>query len=70
MFTDEEVSEMKLFIDTQGLYLPEHMMGKVWSWYKRIANSSEAQPCSCQSAAGLWINALNVIKNFIDEQPS
>lgn len=67
MFEEKELEELKEFMDSLGANLPENKMGMVWNAYKKIAKSQEAQPCSCQSAARLWINALNVIKNYLTE---
>ena len=67
-YTSEEYEELKGFITTLGMNLPEDKMTYVWYNYRRITNSTEPQPCGCQSAAGLWIKAIDTIRNYVKEQ--
>lgn len=66
-FTEEELNQVRETMDTIGVYLPEHLMPKIWGWYRQISGSKEPQPCSCKSAAGLWVKAVDVIRNYITE---
>lgn len=67
-YTYEEIAELKEFITNLGMNLPEDKMSYVWGNYKRIAGVEEPQPCSCQSSSGLWIKAVDTIRNFIKDQ--
>jgi hypothetical protein len=67
-YTYEEIAELKDFITNLGMNLPEDKLTYVWSNYKRILNVEETQPCSCQSSSGLWIKAVDTIRNFIKTQ--
>ncbi len=67
-WTYEEIAEMKDFITNLGLNLPEDKLTYVWSNYKRIVGVEEPQPCSCQSSSGLWIKAVNTIREFVKTQ--
>ena len=45
--------------------IPEHEMGLIWNAFQRIEGVNTPQPCSCPSAAKYWIEAINVIRNYI-----
>lgn len=59
-----ELEEKMRGIDT---FIPDSLMGYVWSNYQKILNTTEPQPCGCRSAAGLWIKAVDTIKQFLRE---
>ena len=59
-----ELEEKMRGIDT---FIPDSMMGYVWSNYQKILNTTEPQPCGCRSAAGLWIKAVDTIKQFLSQ---
>ena len=67
-WTYEEIAELKEFITNLGLNLPENKLTYVWENYKRITGSTEQTPCSCQSSSGLWIKAVDTIRNFVKDQ--
>jgi hypothetical protein len=64
LFDENEFKEIGEFLDSLGHHLPEHKMEQIWNWYKAITKSTEPKPCSCQSAAKLWIHAIDSIKNW------
>ena len=66
-YTKEELAELKQFITSLGLNLPEDKLHYVWDNYKRITGSNENQPCSCQSSASLWIKAVEAIRTYVQE---
>lgn len=68
IFTPEEWSQVKSVMNEIHHNIPEHHMGKVWNWFQRIGKHNNPQPCSCQSSARYWIEAVNTIKNFITTQ--
>jgi hypothetical protein len=67
-YTEEEYKELKEFITNLGMNLPEDKLNYVWENYKRITGSTEQTPCSCQSSSGLWIKAVNTIREFVKTQ--
>ena len=69
VFTPEEWTELKSVMDSITHHIPEHQMGKVWNWFQRIGKHDNHQPCSCQSTAKYWIEAVNTIKTYISQQP-
>ena len=63
--TESEYIELKGKIDSIKDYLPDMLLGYVWSTYKRLTNSNENQPCGCGSAAAHWRKAVDVLKDYI-----
>jgi hypothetical protein len=68
-FTEAEFNEMKTTLEGITSYLPDNLLSYVWNKYRIISgNVSENQPCSCASAGGLWVKAVNTIKDYIKEK--
>ena len=67
LYTNEEFKVMVDTLDSIGNYLPDDKVGYVWSNYQKIANTTENQPCSCGSSAGLWKKAVDTIRTYIKE---
>lgn len=57
--------ELKYLADSITTFIPKHLMKDVWQGYKQISNSNEPQPCSCKSSSGLWLKAVNTIKEYV-----
>jgi hypothetical protein len=68
IFTPEEWSNLKGVMGTITHHIPENQMGLVWNSYQRIQKVNTPQPCSCPGSAKHWVEAVNVINNFIKEQ--
>ena len=64
-YTKEKFQEIKNNMAKIVNRIPENLAGWVWNHYKSISGSNENQPCGCQSAAGLWRNAVITIQDFI-----
>ncbi len=64
-FTTEEYNEIVSVMSTITHFIPEHLMGRVWGWYRIIGGHNNNQPCSCQSSAKYWVEAVNTIQNYI-----
>jgi hypothetical protein len=62
---EQQFKELKEKMHSIENYLPDGMMGYVWDTYKSITGSIENQPCGCASAGGLWLKAVNVLKDYI-----
>lgn len=67
IFTPEEWSNLKDVMSSIHHNIPEHLMGVVWNAFQRINKINAPQPCSCQSSAKYWVEAVNTINNFIKE---
>lgn len=68
IFTPEEWTNLKNVMSSIHHHIPENHMGSVWNWFQKIGKHNRPQPCSCQSSAKYWIEAVNTINNFIKEQ--
>jgi len=66
-YTISEVLELEERMRGIDTFIPDSMMGYVWSNYQKILNTTEPQPCGCRSAAGLWIKAVDTIKQFLSQ---
>lgn len=64
-YTQAEYVELKSIMDTISSHIPNDKMDWVWGNHNRILSTNEPRPCSCGSAAGLWIKAAGTIRNFI-----
>ena len=69
-FTLSEVLQLEEEMRVIDTFIPDSKMGYVWNTYQRILNTTEPQPCGCRSAAGLWIKAVDTIKQFLRENAS
>jgi hypothetical protein len=69
-FTLEEWNNLveKVNKITQTNDIPENQMGLIWNAYQRIEGVNTRQPCKCLSHAKYWIEAINVINDFIRQQ--
>jgi hypothetical protein len=66
-FAEFQFEEMKQVSSQITTRIPEDKMAQIWDWYLRINSLQEPKPCGCQSAAGLWIKALDSVRKFIAE---
>lgn len=69
-FTLSEVLDLEKEMRVIDTFIPDSKMGYVWNAYQRILNTTEPQPCGCRSAAGLWIKAVDTIKQFLRDNDS
>ena len=69
-YTEAEYIEIVEIIQSISTHIPNDKMGWVWNNYKRISGDHSAQPCSCGSASGHWIKAVNTIKDFVKKVES
>ena len=65
IFTQEEYTNLKNVMRSITHHIPEQHMGLVWNAYQRIEKVNTQQPCGCPSAAKYWVQAVNVINNYI-----
>ena len=64
-FTPEEWNNLVEKVRAITDRIPEAEMGLIWNSYQRIAQVNTVQPCGCPSAAKYWVEAINVIRNYI-----
>lgn len=64
--TETEYLEIKNNIEPIKDMLPEHLMGFVWNYYKKISGSNENQPCGCPSAGVHWRKAVTVLREYLN----
>ncbi len=64
-FTPEEWNNLVDKVRAISDRIPEAEMGLIWNSYQRIAQVNTVQPCGCPSAAKYWVEAINVIRNYI-----
>lgn len=67
LYTKEEFDTLKQTLEGIGNYLPDDKIGYIWSNYQKIAKTTENQPCTCSSAAGLWKKSVDTIRNYINQ---
>jgi hypothetical protein len=67
IFSETELETVKETMNSLGNYLPENKMHVIWTWYLQITGTNEPKPCNCQSAAGLWVKAVNTINEYIKQ---
>ena len=65
LYTPEEFIKLKQLSESITTNIPEAEANNVWNNYKKISGSNENPPCMCQSAAGLWRKAMNVIHDYV-----
>lgn len=65
LFTEEELKELKLVMETIGSYLPTDKTNYIWDSYLRITGKRENRPCTCKSSGSLWAKAINTIREYL-----
>jgi hypothetical protein len=64
--TEEQFKELDSVLTNEiGAYIPENRMNYIWAMYVTVAGVHEPQPCGCQSAAGLWVKAVNTLNEWV-----
>ena len=67
LYTKSELDTLKQTADSIVNHIPTELTDWVWSNYKKISGSLEGKPCSCSSAAGLWLKGVNTIRDYIKQ---
>lgn len=65
---EQEFNELKEHLDGIKSFLPEHLMGTLWSKCNAIRGERINQPCSCKSSAGLWGACVADLRKFVNER--
>lgn len=68
IFTPDEWTHLKSVMSSIHHHIPENQMHLVWNSYQRIAKVNTMMPCACAGSAKYWIQAVNVINDFIKQQ--
>lgn len=61
----QEFQELKEHLEGIKAFLPEHLMGTLWSKCNAIRGERINQPCSCKSSAGLWSRCIEDLREFV-----
>jgi hypothetical protein len=64
----QEFQELKEHLAGIKSFLPEHLMGSMWSKCNQIRGERINQPCSCKSSAGLWGACVADLRKFVNER--
>jgi hypothetical protein len=64
----QEFQELKEHLAGIKSFLPEHLMGNLWSKCNRIRGERTNQPCSCKSSAGLWGRCVDELRQFVRDR--
>lgn len=67
-FNEQEFNELKEHLEGIKSFLPEHLMGTLWSKCNMIRGERINQPCSCKSSAGLWGACVADLRKFVNER--
>jgi hypothetical protein len=64
----QEFQELKEHLEGIKSFLPEHLMGTLWSKCNAIRGERINQPCSCKSSAGLWGACVEELRQFVRDR--
>ena len=67
LYSEEEFTELKTFVEGLGSYLPTDKTHYIWSNYVKIKGKSEPKPCTCPSSGKLWAKAIQTIRDYIKQ---
>lgn len=67
LYTPEEFNRLKAMLDSITTHIPTELAPEVWNNYRKIAKSTEPTPCNCGSSAGLWRKAVDVIRDYVNQ---
>jgi hypothetical protein len=60
--------EMSKELEGVKSFLPEHLMGKFWTWCNTIRGERTNQPCGCKSSAKHWAGCVDTLRQFVRER--
>ena len=63
--SSEEFTNLNEILQSIGHNLPDDKLPYIWDNYNGLRGVSEARPCSCQSAAALWIRAIAYLRDWV-----
>ncbi len=66
--SEAEFIELKQHLEGIKSFLPEHLMGTMWSKCNAIRGERINQPCSCKSSSGLWGACIDDLRKFVRER--
>ena len=67
--TQDEFKQLKERLALVTTHLPkdDYTLRLVWSSYVKVIGIPQPQPCTCSSAGGLWLNAVDTLRKYINE---
>ncbi len=66
--SEQEFIELKEQLAGIKSFLPEHLMGTLWSKCNAIRGERINQPCSCKSSSGLWARCVDDLRQFVRDR--
>ena len=67
--TPDEFKQVKdrLALVTTHLPKDDYTLRLIWSSYVKVTGQPQPQPCTCSSSGGLWLNAVETLRKYINE---
>lgn len=65
----DEYKQVKERLELVTTHLPkdDYTLRLVWSSFVKVTGQPQPQPCTCSSAGGLWLNAVETLRKYIRE---
>ena len=63
-----ELKELKEVLNGISTHLPHDKTGYIWGTYNKVRDSREPQPCQCKSSGGLWLRAIEHLREYISNK--
>jgi hypothetical protein len=57
----------RLALVTTHLPKDDYTLRLIWSSYVKVIGIPQPQPCTCASAGGLWMTAVDTLRKYINE---
>jgi hypothetical protein len=67
--SEDEFKQVKERLSLITTHLPkdDYTLRLIWSSYVKVTGVQQPQPCTCASAGGLWLGAVDTLRKYISE---
>ena len=67
--TPDEFKQVKERLEVITTHIPkdDYTLRLIWSSFVKVTGQPQPQPCTCSSAGGLWLGAVNELRKYISE---
>lgn len=67
--TADEFKQVKERLEIITTHIPkdDYTLRLIWSSFVKVTGQPQPQPCTCSSAGGLWLGAVNELRKYISE---
>lgn len=67
--TPDEFKQVKERLEIITTHIPkdDYTLRLIWSSFVKVTGQPQPQPCTCASAGGLWLGAVNELRKYISE---